>query len=172
MRFINVTSTDIVKENERMGRGKQVALDEQGRKQCPTCGEYKTLTEYSPSKTHSYGVASICKTCMITVQSARYSLDYHRKRHLKVTYGLTEEEYNDRLTQQNNVCAVCGNPETRRAGRTVKTIGNKLMLHVDHNHTTGVVRGLLCSSCNQALGLLGDNPNRIRSLLSYLEKHS
>lgn len=155
-----------------MGRGKQVMLDDQGRKQCPACKEYKDLTEYSPSKTHSYGVASVCKACIADMVSERYSLDYHRKRHLKVTYGLTEEEYNDLLSQQNNVCAICGNPETRRLGRTARTINNKFMLHVDHDHDTGKVRGLLCSACNQALGLLKENPDRIKALLLYVEKHS
>jgi Recombination endonuclease VII len=48
------------------------------------------------------------------------------------------------------------------------TIGAKSVLHVDHDHATGAVRGLLCSDCNTALGHLHDSPEIIHSLLKYV----
>lgn len=67
---------------------------------------------------------------------------------LKYKYGMTIDEYNKLLRQQNGVCAICDMPETR----TRK--GKLSWLCVDHSHITGRVRGLLCSSCNTAIGKL------------------
>ena len=61
------------------------------------------------------------------------------------------------LHRQNGVCAVCG-------------VGGKL--HVDHDHETGLVRGLLCGSCNRALGLLKDNVDSLKMAIDYLERGS
>jgi len=44
-------------------------------------------------------------------------------------------------------------------------------IHVDHNHTTGIVRGILCSKCNQGIGLFMENKNILKSAIEYLEKH-
>ena len=69
------------------------------------------------------------------------------------------------LSTQDGSCAVCSGPPIKLNG------SGKARLHVDHNHRTGKVRALLCSACNQALGLLRESPIRIKSLLSYVEKH-
>jgi hypothetical protein len=63
------------------------------------------------------------------------------------------------VEERGNVCDACG-LTPRGEGRAGK-------LHVDHNHTTGEVRGLLCTQCNTALGLLKDSEERILCLLSY-----
>ena len=70
-------------------------------------------------------------------------LTYSRAYHLKQTYGLTLEQYDEMLEQQDSVCAICG--ETNLDGKR---------LYVDHNHETGKVRGLLCLKCNNRLGVL------------------
>ena len=67
-------------------------------------------------------------------------------------YGITEEEYRFLVVQQDNKCGICGRPFIDTP-------------HIDHNHETGEVRGLLCSKCNKGLGLFDDNPD-------YLEKAS
>ena len=85
-------------------------------------------------------------------------------------YGITEEEYNDILEAQNGGCAVCCS----------KTPGGVGRFHVDHDHkccpsgkSCGMcVRGLLCSRCNTAAGLLQDDPTIVLALLEYIEKRS
>lgn len=77
--------------------------------------------------------------------------------HLNRTFGISVEDYNNRLVAQNGVCKVCGkvNEDGRR-------------LHVDHNHKTGIVRGLLCGKCNLAIGLLGDDVDLLKQAMTYL----
>ena len=77
-------------------------------------------------------------------------------------------EYETLLEKQNWVCAVCLSPETmvdKRSGKTRR-------LAVDHNHATGMVRGLLCCACNQTIGRLKENPDTLRRLADYLEMWS
>jgi hypothetical protein len=81
----------------------------------------------------------------------------------KALYGLSEEQYQSLLAAQQGVCAICGSKETAKLKKT---------LSVDHCHKTGKVRGLLCMSCNRALGYLADDPARIRAAAEYLEKWS
>lgn len=80
----------------------------------------------------------------------------NRRKELLRTYGLTVEEYEAKLLEQSNGCAICGRP----AGR--------LHLSVDHNHTTGQVRGLLCQKHNVAVAVL-EYPE-LPALIAYLEK--
>jgi hypothetical protein len=89
---------------------------------------------------------------------------WHSKRHyyLKYKYGITEAQYNEMLESQGNKCAICKSSETKDKKR------HRFM--VDHCHSTGVVRGLLCSSCNKAIGLLHDSPDILQSAISYLQK--
>lgn len=86
---------------------------------------------------------------------------YKKKRDLmlKRNYGISVSEYDELLQSQNNVCAVCHKPEPWRRG----------YLHVDHNHKTGQLRGLLCSKCNLALGHANDDVNILRALIRYIQ---
>jgi hypothetical protein len=81
------------------------------------------------------------------------------KARLKRKYDITLEEYNALLESQNNSCKVCGTHAKNNL---------KGKLYVDHCHTTGKVRGMLCMKCNSALGLLNDNKETIQKLLDYL----
>lgn len=72
--------------------------------------------------------------------------------------GLTPEDYGAMLAQQSNRCAICANTQ---AGRR---------LAVDHCHTTGVVRGLLCSACNIGLGCFKDSIELLNSAVSYITR--
>ncbi len=81
-------------------------------------------------------------------------------------YKMTIDEYEELLTKQNNVCAICLEPEVM-----IKR-GKIQALSVDHNHTTGKVRGLLCARCNIMIGAIEDNPIRSHACLLYLEKHN
>ncbi|WP_183594748.1 endonuclease VII domain-containing protein [Nocardioides soli] len=75
-------------------------------------------------------------------------------------YGLSLEQYQAMWSRQNGMCLTCG--ETLRSG-----IGGAA---VDHDHLTGAVRGILCASCNRALGYARDSPAILRRLADYLEK--
>jgi len=75
-------------------------------------------------------------------------------------YGLTIEQYDDILKKQNYVCAICGKSEKN---------SSKSVLSIDHNHTTGKVRGLLCDSCNRGLGYFYDNVSFLNNAIDYLK---
>lgn len=83
-----------------------------------------------------------------------------REYHLKATYNLTVEQYNEMLKEQNHKCCICGLDE----------VDNKVKLAVDHCHKTGKVRGLLCKFCNVGLGNFKDNINSLSKAISYLSK--
>lgn len=82
-------------------------------------------------------------------------------------YGLTVAGYDQMADLQGNTCAICGRPETMPS-----VSGEAKRLAVDHCHQSGKVRGLLCSDCNTALGLLQDDPRVILRAADYLLKHS
>lgn len=151
-------------------------LDEQGRKHCPGCDTYKAFHLFGTQKNRIYGLSCFCKDCISQKTRAKYTQlgsEYFREKHLIKTYGISLEEYNVLLQKQNGVCAICKKPETRKAGRNRKDIDTVVTgenyLHVDHCHKTGKIRGLLCSACNQALGLLEEDASRITSLLDYIK---
>lgn len=80
---------------------------------------------------------------------------------LKRLYNLTLNEYYDILESQNNGCSICGAQKSK----------SKDFLCVDHDHTTGNVRGILCDNCNRGLGLFGDDPKNLLSAYYYLNKY-
>jgi hypothetical protein len=79
-------------------------------------------------------------------------------------YGITVQRYDELLFQQNSVCAICHRPETNIDGRSLKP----RMLSVDHCHDTKKVRGLLCSACNTAIGLMDHNKEILQNAAAYL----
>lgn len=86
-----------------------------------------------------------------------------RHTRLKRKYGLTPDQYNQMLVSQNYQCKICGiTAEQERYGT----------FHVDHDHQTGKVRGLLCHNCNMGLGHYQDDPQLCRVAAAYLEAHS
>lgn len=90
----------------------------------------------------------------------------HRGTHLKIQYGITEEHYQALFNSQMGLCAICHKSETH-----INRAGNIANLAVDHDHRTGKVRGLLCSWCNRALGLLYDDVVLLTSAISYLARN-
>lgn len=80
------------------------------------------------------------------------------------SYGLTEAQYQAMLEGQDGKCAICGS----RHGLASK----KHPLYVDHCHSTGKVRGLLCNRCNAGLGMFQDQPALLVRALNYLSKSS
>ena len=79
---------------------------------------------------------------------------------LYTMYGIMVEDYETMRSEQKGCCAICGKHESKCTKR----------LHIDHCHATGKVRGLLCGSCNTAIGLLGDDIERLKYAIRYLQK--
>ncbi|MEW1645803.1 endonuclease VII domain-containing protein [Streptomyces sp. NPDC091219] len=116
-----------------------------GHKLCRTCGEVKPHSEWHRNSSASDGLSTQCKPC----RAAK-----GREAHLKRQYGITEAERDELIASQGGVCCIC-----------LAVVPE----HVDHCHNTGRVRGVLCFSCNAALGQFKDRPDVIRRAATYLE---
>mgnify|MGYP003625557836 CR=1 FL=1 len=90
--------------------------------------------------------------------------DKIRENKLKTKYNLTLDQYNKMLSDQNNSCKVCN----------IKFNINIKMItpHVDHCHTTGKIRGLLCMNCNTSLGFLKEDTKIMQKLIEYVKEHN
>ena len=117
----------------------------EGHKRCPGCEQIKPHVLWSRNARKRDGWSSHCKVC----SAAR-----NRKLHLQKSYGLTEAELEVAVYLQGGACAICGRPAPE---------------HVDHDHATGRVRGVLCFNCNQGLGNFRDNRETLRQAVAYLE---
>lgn len=100
--------------------------------------------------------------CKSRAQSERWLASgkasaYNRQR----AYGITREQYDELLAAQGNRCAICGSDEWPGKNRAP---------HVDHDHGTGKVRGLLCGKCNTGLGQFDDDPTRLAAAIEYLSR--
>lgn len=147
-------------------------------KQCTKCKEFKLNINFSKDKTKQDGYKSACKECNKIDHYKRYHSDKegqkarvqeyrknntekvkasNRNTKLKRAYGITQEQYLEMSLRQDNKCACCGR-ETK--------------LVVDHCHTTGKIRELLCNNCNTALGLLNEDTTIVQNLSTYIRKHN
>ena len=115
---------------------------------CNKCGTTEP-EEFWPSKTYQ------CKSCVREYRAQPEVMQRKRDQQLKFMYGITREEYNEMLTGQSHRCAICtDHMETP---------------FVDHCHTEGHVRGLLCHGCNLGLGHFRDNISNLQNAIKYLE---
>ena len=132
-------------------------------KTCTTCSTVKPLSEFHRGADYKDGYRSKCKKCMSIHNKERYSTPEHkqkaRKWSYKRRYGITPTDYDLMLSDQNGVCKICGSKDSKKGD-------HRFM--VDHCHTTGKVRGLLCGPCNSAIGLLGDNISTLQNAINYL----
>jgi hypothetical protein len=146
------------------------------KKCCSKCQQVKLISEFHPSKMYKDGYRGQCRKCRADAtkdwrgrfpEKIKLSSIQVRKANIKYRYNLTQEQYEVMLKAQNGVCAICGESETW------ENQYGKCNLSVDHDHTTGKVRGLICNACNNLVGLLENNPDLpITEALVYLKKHS
>jgi len=130
---------------------------------CTKCNIEKPKTEFYKENRSKQGIQSMCKLCFKKWQQSNEGKISARKAHLAQKYNITLQDYDDLLLKQNNCCAICGeNVENCEKGS-----GHRLA--VDHCHTTGKVRGLLCSACNILLGKAKDNISILQSAINYLK---
>lgn len=140
---------------------------------CPKCKETKSLSEFSIVKSgrRAGKPVSHCKVCRVAALKVAKKRDpsvydrIERPSKLKRMYGISSGQYDAMLVAQNNKCAVC--KSTDPGGRRYAT-GKTIMFSVDHCHATGKVRGLLCTHCNRALGLIKDNLDTALRMAEYL----
>ncbi len=96
------------------------------------------------------------------IRTREHQRNRSRYYRIQVMFGITEEDYQRLLKEQNGVCKICGRPEA------ISRNGIPRHLSVDHDHETHVVRGLLCSRCNIALGSFLEDIS-LKSAIAYLE---
>lgn len=122
-------------------------------KTCKNCKKEKLRNDFYLSPQNKDGLSYWCKTCVASSN-------------LMQRYGLSKNSQTKILEKQNNVCAICLQPET------AKHLGKLTSLAVDHNHKTGEVRGLLCTGCNKALGFFKDDIALLQEAIRYLQKRN
>lgn len=135
-------------QNEKKAADKHAAMvaARGARPPCPRCG--------SPVPPDRGGVYC-SKNCSQLAWNERTG--YHRQ----YKYGLTQEQYEAMLAEQDGRCAICRSPDWP---------GKDRRPHVDHCHKTGKIRALLCGKCNNGLGNYDDDPARLRAAADYLER--
>jgi hypothetical protein len=109
------------------------------KKRCADCKQYKPVSEFPHNKNTKDGFHCYCKACnnARSYESRQRLHGGSRHYHLKLRYGIGADEFDELVVQQGGVCAICGRPDPE---------------HVDHDHETGAVRGILCFNCNGGLG--------------------
>jgi hypothetical protein len=156
-------------------------------KRCSACKLVKLLKEFPPDCRYKDGCGTKCRSCARAVQEAYYakypekeaarrlanarhgSAWYRRNRSAQVKrmkwyrilkmYGITEGQYDEMLKAQNFGCAIC---QSIGPGR------NDGHFAIDHDHETGIVRGLLCQKCNCGIGFFDDDINRMERAIAYM----
>ena len=151
-------------------------------KECSKCKQTlpANLDYFSKNKRGKDNLHSICKECRNKQRREAYNqnkehyntknLEYYynnkekwvlsnRKSCYKRKYNITIEQYNKILLEQNNKCKICG------------TENKEKYFHIDHNHKTGKIRGLLCCNCNLALGFIKDNSFILIKAINYLREY-
>lgn len=134
---------------------------------CKKCGIFKEWSQFSYKRPtgRKAGHQPRCKTCASedTRQWNLKNKETARDRYLQRNYGISENEYNARLLSQDNSCPIC------KKEFSFGEFGPDSPV-VDHCHTGGHVRGIICNECNRGLGYFRDNPNALRNAASYLEE--
>ena len=124
-----------------------------GAKVCTRCDRQLPVDDFYRNRGTRDGLASWCKSCL-----RAKSLIYGRSKILDVDFNGADADA--MWTAQQGRCAICQRPESEF----------KRSLHLDHCHATGRVRGLLCSGCNTAIGLMGDDTDRLLAAVQYLKE--
>lgn len=125
-------------------------------KKCCKCKNEVEIGNFYPNKSKSTGLDSMCKDCR--------KIDAQRvwAKWIMRAYRLSVEDYQNMIESQGNRCAICGEYEL---------LDYSKKLCVDHDHSNGKVRGLLCRKCNIGLGGFRDNEQTLKNAIDYLKKH-
>lgn len=138
-------------------------------KTCYRCHQEKPLEAFHRQTKSKDGRQATCKECCRSRSQRWYAdnrekyLEYARARREAVDaragkFGLTVDELEEILEAYGDQCGICGD-----------VVESPKKLHLDHDHRTGRVRGVLCMHCNMGLGQFRDDPERLRKAINYLE---
>jgi hypothetical protein len=119
----------------------------EGFRWCPSCEQPVAHENYSRNARTPHGFGSQCKACKSESDSAAY---FYRR------YKLTRNAVDEMRAAQEDRCAICGDPSPQ---------------HLDHDHSTGAIRRLLCQRCNHGLGLFRDDPYLLHVAALYVSGH-
>jgi Autographiviridae endonuclease VII len=162
------------------------------RKYCKKCGEFKLLTDFYRASENKDGRRGECIACAKVIRRRWYDANHEkavvaaqrwaqrnpdrvaayreeyrnrpeRKRamrdlYYRRTFGITADDVDALIEKQCGKCAICEGVPARAEG-----------WHVDHDHATSRIRGVLCQRCNHGIGLLDEDPARLRAAAEYLE---
>jgi hypothetical protein len=128
-----------------------------GHKWCPDCQRVLPLDDFVRTVRTASGRHAYCRSCHnVRSRASREKAGGARTYHLTRRYGISAEEADLMLAEQDGLCAIC---QTAAA------------VHVDHDHESGAVRSLLCFNCNGGLGQFRDDPVVLRAAADYVEEH-
>ena len=131
-------------------------------KKCTNCKKEKDLSEFYTDKKSKDGFRYNCKSCgsKAHTDNRKHRSKLARNNKLKRMYGITQQDFITMLEEQKSKCKICGINSLEELGT---------ILYVDHCHTTGKVRGLLCQKCNTGLGYFKDDTEILKKATKYLE---
>ena len=134
-----------------------------GDRKCFRCGIVKPLSEFYRCSVRYFQRECIpcCKDRRSRWWKSARGKQSARVTKLKSRFGITPAEYDLLLKEQGGKCKICG---------AISSV-NGHRLAIDHDHTTGKIRGLLCKACNAAIGYLGDNPVLAEKAAIYLREY-
>jgi hypothetical protein len=132
-------------------------------KTCKKCGEEKPLGQFRLNASSSARPfrEGVCKACVAAAKKLRWATDpgfkeRQKTAQRKMVYGITQDRYQKFLQAQEGRCEIC---------QKIPKV-----FCVDHCHTTGKIRGLLCKPCNMFLGRISDSPEAVLRVTEYLKK--
>jgi hypothetical protein len=143
-------------------------------KKCSKCSETKTLDEfyirrYKNGKESRQHRCKACQKCWTQLATKRWRLtnpeaskQSDKKTKIKLKYGATTDTIHQLLEDQSNKCKICAEPIWFGAP------DKRNVPHIDHCHKTGLIRGLLCLTCNTGIGMFGDSPDKLLLAVNYL----
>lgn len=141
---------------------------------CPRCKNHKEASLFTLATARKNGLSIWCKDCIKAYDRERYKENPQKKLEsakwyqVKSKFGLTRDQWSEKFKSQDGKCPIC----FRNMAELPLTLQDKRGACVDHDHKTGKVRDLLCSRCNQGIGLLGDNAELLERAALYLRRHS
>lgn len=134
---------------------------------CFTCKTPKSVDQFKSRRLsikNDDGSRTRVAKCLDCIgrRTVPYDPDKQRNENLTRMYGITAEAEREMNNRQQGLCAICGKRPSGAKKQSYR-------LHVDHDHTTGKVRGLLCQSCNHGVGNFKDDPALLEAAIAYIK---